>query len=138
MSKRDTYHAIVKQALIKDGWTITHDPFTLPFGVHNLYVDLGAERVLAAERDGERIAVEIKSFVGRSEVADMEQALGQYLLYRSLLQRHEPARRLMLAVPLDAFDTILSTELGRAVREDYTLSIIVFDTKQEIIRQWLP
>ena len=138
MPKRDTYHTTVKRALIKEGWTITHDPLTLSFGVHNVYVDLGAERVLAAERDGEQIAVEIKSFVGQSEVADMEQALGQYLLYRSLLRRHEPARRLVLAVPLDAFDTILSTELGRAVRDDYELSILVFDADQEIIRQWLP
>lgn len=132
------HHTAVRQALIKEGWTITHDPLTLSFGVHNLYVDLGAERVLAAERDGEQIAVEIKSFVGQSEVADMEQALGQYLLYRSLLQREEPARRLVLAVPLDAFDTILSSELGRAVREDYALSILVFDATQEVIRQWLP
>jgi hypothetical protein len=132
------YHKAVRQALVKDGWTITHDPLALSFGVHNLYVDLGAERVLAAERAGEQIAVEIKSFVGKSAVADMEQALGQYLLYRSLLQRHEPARRLVLAVPVDAFETILSTDLGRVVREDYTLSILVFDADQEIIRQWLP
>jgi len=132
------YHPAVKQALIKDGWTITHDPLTLAFGVHNLYVDLGAERVIAAERAGEQIAVEIKSFVGPSEVADMEQALGQYLVYRSLLRRHEPSRRLVLAVPLDAFETILSTELGRAIREDYTLSILVFNADQEIIQQWLP
>lgn len=90
MPKRDMYHTAVKQALIKDGWTITHDPLTLSSGVHNLYVDLGAERVLAAERDGEQIAVEIKSFVGQSEVADMEQALGQYLLYRSLLGATSP------------------------------------------------
>jgi hypothetical protein len=138
LPKRDTYHAAVKQALVKDGWTITHDPLALSFGVHNLYVDLGAERVLAAEREGEQIAVEIKSFVGQSEVADMEQALGQYLLYRSLLRRHQPARRLVLAVPQDAFDKILSTELGRAVREDYELSMLVFDANQEIIRQWLP
>src|SRR5512140_3775229 len=69
------HHTAVRQALIKDGWTITHDPLTLSFGVHNLYVDLGAERVFAAERDGEQIAVEIKSFVGQSEVADMEQEI---------------------------------------------------------------
>lgn len=39
---------------------------------------------------------------------------------------------------MDAFDAILSTELGHAVREDYTLSILVFNADQEIIRQWLP
>lgn len=131
------FHEAVRSALIKDGWTITHDPLTLPFGAHNLYVDLGAERVLAAEREGERIAVEIKSFVGPSEVADMEQALGQYLLYRSLLRRSEPDRRLVLAVPEDAFASILGSELGRAVRDDYALSLLVFDPRTEVIRQWL-
>lgn len=137
MPKRDIYHQAVKSALLKDGWTITHDPFTLPFGVHNLYVDLGAERIVAAERAGEQIAVEIKSFVGASEVADLEQALGQYLLYRSLLQRKEPARMMVLAVPLETFESILSTDLGRAVREDYAPAILVFDPKGEVIQQWL-
>jgi hypothetical protein len=135
--QRDIYHGAVKNALAKDGWTITHDPFTLPFGLHNLYVDLGAERMVAAERAGERIAVEIKSFVGASEVFDLEQALGQYLVYRSLLQRKEPDRGMILAVPVEAFASIFSTELGRAVREDYTPAILVFDPELEVIRQWL-
>jgi hypothetical protein len=135
--QRDIYHDAVKSALVKEGWTITHDPFTLPFGSHNLYVDLGAERLVAAERDGERIAVEIKSFVGASEIADLEQALGQYLLYRSLLQRKEPARTMILAVPLETFESILSTDLGRVVREDYALALLVFDPDGKVIRQWL-
>jgi hypothetical protein len=135
--QRDIYHDAVKSALLKEGWTITHDPFTLPFGSHNLYVDLGAERLVAAERAGERIAVEIKSFVGASEIADLEQALGQYLLYRSLLQRKEPARIMILAVPLETFESILSTDLGRVVREDYALALLVFDPEGEVIRQWL-
>lgn len=90
MPRRDAYHDAVKNALIKDGWTITHDPLTLPFGSHKLFVDLGAERLLAAERGSERIAVEVKTFAGPSEVTDMEQALGQYLLYRSVLSRSDP------------------------------------------------
>jgi hypothetical protein len=135
--QRDIYHQAVKNALIKEGWTITHDPLIVAFGVHNLYVDLGAERILAAERAGEHIAVEIKSFVGLSEVADMQQALGQYMMYRSLLRRREPDRHLILAVPADAFDSIFVTDLGRAIREDYTPAILVFDPEQEVIRQWV-
>jgi hypothetical protein len=92
---------------------------------------------VAAERAGERIAMEIKSFVGASEIADLEQALGQYLLCRSLLQRKEPARIMILAVPLETFESILSTDLGRVVREDYALALLVFDPEGEVIRQWL-
>lgn len=64
MRQRDTFHAAVRTALERDGWTITDDPLLLAVGVHKVYVDLGAERLLAATRAGERIAVEIKSFIG--------------------------------------------------------------------------
>src|SRR5436190_6271049 len=99
MPTRDIYHDTVKNALIKDGWTITHDPYTLTFGQRNVFVDLGAERLVAAERNQEKIAVEIKSFHGASDVRDLEMALGQYVFYRSLLARFEPGRKLFLAVP---------------------------------------
>jgi len=39
-------------------------------------VDLGAEQVFAAEKHERKIAVEVKSFIGSSIVADLEQALG--------------------------------------------------------------
>lgn len=138
MPRRDTYHDAVKNALLKDGWTVTHDPLTLPFGRHKLFVDLGAERLLAAERGTERIAVEVKTFSGPSEVTDMEQALGQYLLYRSLLRRADPDRRMVLAIPEETFDAVIAAEIGQAIREDYALSILAFDVEQEIIRKWIP
>ena len=137
MPQRDIYHDTVKNALVKDGWTITHDPFVLPFGLHNLYIDLGAEQMLAAEKEGEQIAVEVKSFRGRSEVEDLEHALGQYLLYRSLLQRRHPERMLYLAVPDTAFNGIFSTPVGRVAFEDYGVKVIVFDPERGVIQQWL-
>lgn len=76
MPARDTYHETVKNALIRDGWTITDDPYILSTGLTRVYVDLGAEQPLAAERAGEKIAVEIKSFRGKSDMKDLEQALG--------------------------------------------------------------
>lgn len=80
MPARDLFHDQVKHALIKDGWTITDDPLHIKWRKKNLYVDLGAERLLAAEKAERRIAVEIKSFVGRSDIADLEAALGQFVL----------------------------------------------------------
>jgi hypothetical protein len=82
---RDLYHDAVRTALIKDGWTITHDPYTITFGRRRVFVDLGAERMLAAERGDEKIAVEVKSFLGPSELRDIEHALGQFILYQALL-----------------------------------------------------
>lgn len=87
MPAKDTDHEAVKHALIKAGWTVTHDPYTISFGFKNVFVDLGAERVLGAERGNEKIAIEIKSFMGASDMRDLENALGQYVFYKALLAR---------------------------------------------------
>ena len=76
MPAKDIYHDTVKLALQKDGWTITHDPLPLQIGKKRLSADLCAERLISAERGIHRIVVEVKSFVGRSDVKDLEQALG--------------------------------------------------------------
>ncbi len=128
---------MVRTALERDGWTITHDPLVLPIGRHNLFVDLGAERLLAAERGQEHIAVEVKVFGGRSEVVDLEQALGQYMLYRGLLRRSDPGRELILAVPKSAYESILESELGRVAQEDVALALLVFDPVEEVVVRWL-
>src|SRR4051794_39775287 len=100
MSARNIYHGAVVRALTADGWTITHDPLTLSFGGRDLFVDLGAERTaVAAERGGRQIAVEIQSFLGRSVVHDLHEAVGQYGVYRLVLSETEPDRVPYLAVP---------------------------------------
>lgn len=138
MSKLDVYHETVKNALIKDGWTITHDPFPLPIGRKRLYIDLGAESLISAEKGTQRIAVEIKSFIGPSDVRDLEVALGQYILYHKILSRTEPERILYLAIPQTAFMTTFQLEIGAMLIEDETLRILVFDVEKEEILQWIP
>ena len=84
MPARDIYHAAVTKALTADGWTITNDPLYLAYGGRELYVDIGAERVtIAAERDNQKIAVEIKSFLSPSPVSDLQEAVGQSEIYCS-------------------------------------------------------
>lgn len=100
MAARDYYHDTVVKALTADGWTITHDPLTISLGRRNVFVDLGAEKsLIAAEKGTEKIAVEIKSFRGSSDVDQFEDALGQYLIYWKALAKLERDRRLFLAVP---------------------------------------
>ena len=103
MSARDIFHQQVKRALSKEGWSITHDPYWIKLAGSdmNVYIDLAAEQVLAAEKEGVKIAVEIKSFLGTSFLSDFHAALGQYLDYRVALKQKEPERGLFLAVPLD-------------------------------------
>jgi hypothetical protein len=137
MAAKDIYHDDVRSALVKDGWTITDDPFRLRWGKKDYYVDLGAEAVIAAEIPGRRIAVEIKSFVGPSLVDDVEKALGQYLIYRSILKRRQPDRELFLAIPNDVAK-LFDEPLGRLLMEDYDLRVVVFHVKKKEIVRWLP
>ncbi len=138
MPARDTYHQTVVRALEADGWLITHDPYSFPVGRKNLFVDLGAERLIAAEREGRRIAVEIKSFQGPSEIRDLEEALGQYLLYKPFLQAREPDRPLYLGIPKDAYSSLFDEPIGKGIMEAYALNLLVFDPSEETVIQWTP
>jgi XisH protein len=137
MPTKDIYHDAVKNALVKDGWKVTHDPLRLTWGGKDMYVDLGAERLLAAEKAGQQIAVEIKSFVGDSEMDDLEKALGQYVLYRAVLAEREPNRALYLAVPKDVLD-IFEQPLGKLLLKNNLAQVIGFDPQAEVILQWIP
>jgi hypothetical protein len=141
MAQRDRYHQHVKNALIKDGWTITHDPLRLIAGTQNVFVDLGAERIIAAERADEegrilRIAIEVKSFLSISSVADLEQAVGQYLLYRGVLIRTEPDRILYLAISKHIYDTVFGTLLGQIALMDYGVKVVACDMDKEEVKLW--
>ncbi len=87
--------------MIKDGWTITDDPFTIDFEDATLFADLAAERTIAAEKENEKIAIEIKMFGSKSAYDDLEKAFGQYQVYRSFLRQIEPNREIYLAVSLE-------------------------------------
>lgn len=138
MPAKDFYHDIFIQSLVKEGWTITDDPLTLSYGTRDLYVDLGAERtVIAAERDKEKIAVKIKSFIGASPVRDLETAVGQYSIYQSVLSEIESNRILYLAVPLRVYESILSERFGQLILTNLNIRVIVFDHKNERIVKWI-
>ncbi len=138
MPAKDLFHDCVRHALIHDGWTITHDPLRLAWGGKDLYVDLGAERLMAAEKSGQRIAVEIKSFVGDSGVDDLEKAVGQYVLYRAVLAQREPERELFLAVPELILRDVFDQSLGELLRKDQSIRVVGFDPQTEVITRWIP
>ncbi len=138
MPAKDTYHKTVKNALIKDGWTITHDPLKLQWGKKDLYVDLGAEKLIAAEKENCKIAVEVKSFVGRSEIDDLEKALGQYVLYRDVLSKREPERTLYVAVHQDIFNDLFTEPIGQLLLDNHRIQLVIFNPITEVILRWIP
>lgn len=137
MPAKDIYHQTVINALIKDGWTITHDPYTLRIGRRDVFIDLGAQKLFAAEKEGRKIAVEIKSFVGKSEIADLQDALGQFIFYQDFLEDIEPERILWLAIRKKVFDKIFSEEAGRKLLQKKRLRLLIFEDSSEEIIQWI-
>jgi hypothetical protein len=135
---KDFFHDQVKTALQKDGWKITHDPYQLRYGVADIYIDLGAEAAIAAEKAGHKIAVEIKSFAGGSTISEFHTALGQFLNYRIALEvSNEPERILYLAVPTDTYQLFLRFEPAKTVIQRYEVRLIIYNPHQEVIDQWI-
>jgi XisH protein len=133
---RDLFHQVVKDALLKDGWNITHDPFPVDYGDVQMQIDLGAERLLAATKDTETIAVEIKSFVKPSAISEFHTAVGQYLNYRRALRNQEPNRILYLAVPSQTYDEFFRLRFVEEGIEEYQIYLLVYDVEERIIVKW--
>lgn len=138
MPAKDMYHDIVKEALINDGWEVTDDPLWLGLKGSdiNLYIDLAAEKLITANRDNEKIAVEIKSFTSASLLSEFHAALGQFLNYRVALESQKIKRELYLAIPYDIFDTFFSKDFIKATCKTYNINLIVFNLETKRIVQW--
>ncbi len=134
---KDIYHSTVRIALEKDGWTITDDPLTLRIGGRSAFIDLGAEKLFAAEKEGKRIAVEVKSFISPSPVKDLEQALGQYIMYSQVLERQNYNRLLYLAIPQSVFLDFFSEELPQLMIEFNHLKLLIFNSDSQEIVRWI-
>lgn len=138
MAARDLYHVPVKRSLIKEGWTITHDPLHLKWGRKDMYIDLAGSQMISAQKGLCKIAVEIKTFGGRSEIDDLEKALGQYILYFDVLAELEPDRLLYLALPTWVYTNLFEEPIGALLLQNKRLRLIVFDPLKEVIEQWIP
>lgn len=138
MSAKDAFHYVVKTALQKDGWLITHDPYPLQAGTFDLAIDLGAQKVIAAQKQGLEIAVEIKSFLGPSKISEFYGALGQFITYRAALRNQEPQRILYLAVSSDIYDRLFATVFIRELVEQNQVYLVIYNIDREVIERWLP
>lgn len=138
MSRKDQFHAAVRHALEKDGWLITHDPFTIQISdAVKLKIDLGAESTIAAQRDQEKIAIEIKSFITDSDISEFHVALGQYLNYIQALEDKEPDRTLHLAVPLETYDDFFQLSFVQKSLKRHAINLIIYDPIKEEITAWI-
>lgn len=137
MPAKDIYHEAVKQALIKDGWKILGEGYTLEYEGDHLYADIAAEKPIAAERENQRILVEVKSFLGRSFMNDLEMAIGQYIIYRDIVETKGLNFQLYLAITIAVYDTGFQKQLARLIVERNKVNLLIFDPNQEVLLEWI-
>ena len=137
MPAKDIYHDTVKRALIKDGWTITKENLYLPWGGMETYIDIAAEKVFIAEKEGRKIAVEVKSFVGKSNLSELEKAVGQFIIYRLAMRKEEPERELFLAVGEKIYNKLFLNPDVIELIETEDLKVVVFNEANEVIVRWI-
>jgi XisH protein len=134
---KDRFHQVVRTALEKEGWQITDDFYEISVDDMDFEIDLAAEKLLAATRENQKIAVEVKSFIGSSNTSDFHTALGQFLNYRDALAIVEPERQLYLAVRSKVYETFFQRRFVIAAIKRYDLKLAVYDVVNEVIVQWL-
>jgi hypothetical protein len=134
---KDRFHQVVRTALEKEGWQITADPYEISVDEVDFEIDLAAEQLLAATKENQKIAVEVKSFIGSSNTSDFHTALGQFLNYRDALEIIEPDRQLYLAVRSKVYETFFQRRFVIAAIKRYDLKLAVYDVVNEVIVQWL-
>lgn len=137
MSARDRFHELVRTALEKERWIITHDPYHIDLGFVDFYIDLGAELLLAATKDDRKIAVEIKTFLAASTISEFHTAIGQFINYRIALEDDDPQRRLYLAVPLDVYKRFFRYPFIQTVIVRNKIPLLVYDTQKQEIAEWI-
>ena len=102
-------------------------------------IDLGAEQVISAERQGVKIAIEVKSFLTRgSAISEFHRALGQFINYRMALRTFEPDRILYLAVPTLSFNTFFQKDFLKSSIEENHIKLLVYDILVNRELLWIP
>jgi XisH protein len=134
---KDIYHNAVRHALEGEGWTITHDPYAFRVGGVRLNIDMGAEKVIGAEKEGRKIAIEVKSFVAQSDIYKFHEAMGQYDSYWFALEDYEPDRVLYLAIPDYAYDGFFQLPLIQKVIQRKKIQLIIYEPITETIISWI-
>ena len=136
---KDKYHNNVREALEKEGWQITHDPYRIRIGRRRGYIDLGLEQevILGAEKNNQKIAVEIKTFGGSSDLDEFEDAVGQFIVYLTALEEEEPVRELFLAIPVNFFNRFFDDPFFLKLAKKRQINLVVYNEITNTISKWI-
>lgn len=134
---RDKFHEEVRKALENEGWTITDDPLSFKVGNLQVQIDLGAERIIAAERGSEKIAIEIKTFGHISFITALYEAVGKYIIYRNVLKITQPERTLYLATPESVYNRFFEEPVIQNMMQGEGFRLVVYNQTTQTITKWV-
>ncbi len=137
MAAKDKYHEHVKEALIKDGWEITHDPYIMRIRGTNYEIDLGAEKIIAATKENEQILIEVKSLLQASIVYEFHSVLGQFIAYRLNIKDLKLNRVLYVAISRNAYEKIQKLPAILHYIKEFEMKLIIFDINTKQIKEWI-
>jgi hypothetical protein len=137
MPAKDITHDIVKQALLTDGWLITHDPLVVRCIDIDFFIDLGAEKLLTAEKGQQHIAVEVKSFTADSPLTAFHAAVGQFFNYRLALSQDWPEYDLYLAIPKTIYESFFQRKFTQLAIKQYQIKLLIYKTLPAEIVTWI-
>ena len=136
MPRPDNCHVQVSQALIKDGWSVAHKSVFLTDKYRNdVYIDIDATHASNGTQS-RQIFVEVKCFALPKETAEFHRAIGQYVIYRGVIQRAAIPAALYLAVPAASFDKYFNSYM-LDVMANNMVKLLKIDMEQERILQWI-
>ncbi|HMQ47049.1 MAG TPA: element excision factor XisH family protein [Saprospiraceae bacterium] len=134
---RDIFHDVVKEALCAEGWLVTHDPLTLLSREEgDLQTDIGAERMITAEKGIEKIAVEVKSFTNPSIIHDFLLATGQYQGYFIVMKKKNIERTLFLAMPYYIYERLNELQFFKDIISELSIKLLLFNPLTKKIESW--
>ena len=134
---RDKFHQEVRRALVKEGWRITDDPLYIKVGKIPIHIDIGAEKLFGAEKEGQKIAVEVKTFGRASFVTAFHEAVGKYIVYRSILSHILSDRAIYLAIPEDTYQEFGEEPIVKSVFAEYKFKILIYEPITQSITSWI-
>ncbi len=137
MAAKDTYHDPIKNALIKDGWSITFDPYPIKYEEVKLFADLASEKTISATKEEQQIVIEIKSFLSRSPMREFETALGQYLIYKTFLSITNPNYKVYLGISKKIYEKFFQQVSIQLILKTYQVQLLIVDINKEEILEWI-
>ncbi len=113
------------------------DPLSLKVGRIPVFIDIGAEKIIGAEKDGQKIAVEIKTFGQLSFITALYEAIGKYIVYKEVLKIKNVNRVLYLAIPTDIWKEFGEEPIVKNIFEDYKFNFLLYEPTKETISSWI-